>query len=172
MGILTPTFFDRPADTVAHDLIGCRLHWHDGDRSRSRLITETEAYIGSEDLASHASKGRTKRTEIMFGPAGRFYVYRCYGLHWMLNVVTGPIDYPAAVLIRGLEDVDGPARLTKMMGIDGSLNGQPAKRSSGVWFSAGRDAPPRKVLRSPRIGVDYAGPVWSAKPYRFRLAVN
>jgi len=95
--VLTATFFDRPAEKVAHDLIGCRLHWKEDDRPHSRVITETEAYTGPDDLASHASKGRTQRNEAMFGPPGTFYEYFVYGLHWMLNVVTGPIDYPAAV---------------------------------------------------------------------------
>ena len=88
--VLDATFFDRPAEKVAHDLIGCRLHWRKGDHSHSRIITETEAYIGPHDLASHALRGRTKRNEAMFGHPGKFYVYFVYGMHWMLNVVTGP----------------------------------------------------------------------------------
>ena len=100
------TFFDRTAVRIAHDLVGCRLNWKDGDQSHSRIITQTEAYTGPDDLASHASKGRrTKRNEAMFGPPGAFYVYRCYGVHWMLNVVTGPIGYPAAVLMRAVEGI-------------------------------------------------------------------
>jgi len=98
--VLDSKFFDRSAEDVAHDLIGCRLCWRKGDQTLSRTITETEAYIGPEDLASHAARGRTKRNEVMFGPPGTFYVYFVYGMHWMLNVVTGPIGYPAAVLER------------------------------------------------------------------------
>jgi DNA-3-methyladenine glycosylase len=101
--VLDSTFFDRSAEDVAHDLIGCRLCWRKGDQTLSRTITETEAYIGPEDLASHAARGRTKRNEAMFGAPGTFYVYFVYGMHWMLNVVTGPIGYPAAVLIRAVE---------------------------------------------------------------------
>jgi DNA-3-methyladenine glycosylase len=132
--VLDSTFFDRPAEKVAYDLIGCRLHWREDDRSHSRIITETEAYTGPNDLASHASKGRTKRNEAMFGQPGTFYVYFVYGLHWMLNVVTGPINYPAAVLIRGIEGIVGPARLTKALGISGDLNGKMANEETGVWF--------------------------------------
>lgn len=169
MTILNPVFFDRTADRVAHDLIGCRINWKHGDKSDSRIITETEAYIGSHDLASHASKGRTKRNEALFGHPGTFYVYFVYGMHWMLNVVTGPIDYPAAVLIRAVQDINGPARLTKAMGVTGSLNGKPADEENGVWFTDETRSPRTEVIRSARIGVDYAGPIWSIKPLRFNL---
>ena len=103
MKVLDSKFFDRSAEAVAHDMIGCRLCWRKGYQTLSRTITETEAYTGPDDLASHASRGRTKRNEAMFGPPGIFYVYFVYGMHWMLNVVTGPIGYPAAVLIRGVD---------------------------------------------------------------------
>ena len=162
--ILAAAFFDRSALKVARDLIGCPLHV--GDQIQS-CITETEAYIGPQDLASHASKGRTKRTEAMYGRPGTFYVYLVYGLHWMLNVVTGPGDYPSAVLIRGVEGIVGPARLTKALGISGDLNGKVADRETGVWFSEGPRPSRKQIIRSARIGVEYAGPVWSVKPYRF-----
>ena len=103
MKVLDSKFFDRSAEAVAHDMIGCRLCWRKGYQTLSRTIIETEAYTGPDDLASHASRGRTKRNEAMFGPPGIFYVYFVYGMHWMLNVVTGPIGYPAAVLIRGVD---------------------------------------------------------------------
>ena len=165
--VLAATFFDRPAEKVAHDLIGCRLHWKDGDQSHSRIVTETEAYTGPDDLASHASKGRTKRNEAMFGQPGTFYIYFVYGMHWMLNVVTGQVNFPAAVLIRSVEGIVGPAKLTRAMGITGELNGQTATPSTGVWFSDGPRPPRRQIMRSARIGVDYAGSVWALKPYRF-----
>jgi DNA-3-methyladenine glycosylase len=152
---------------VARDLIGCRLHV--SGQSHSRVITETEAYIGPQDLASHASKGRTKRTEAMFGPPGSFYVYLVYGVHWMFNVVTGPGDFPTAVLIRGIEGIVGPARLTKALGINGYLNGKLANKTTGVWFSEGPLPSRKQIILSARIGVDYAGPIWSLKPYRFSL---
>src|SRR5690242_3929869 len=98
--LLRPAFFDRPADIVARDLLGRTLMRRlDGNRM-GLTVTETEAYLGPHDLASHSAHGRTARTEVMYGPAGSFYVYLVYGLHWMLNIVTGPIGYPAAVLIR------------------------------------------------------------------------
>jgi DNA-3-methyladenine glycosylase len=167
--VLDSTFFDRPAEHVAHDLIGCHLCWGHGDQVQSRIITETEAYTGPDDLASHAARGRTKRNEAMFGPPGSFYVYFVYGMHWMLNIVTGPIGYPAAVLIRGVDGFVGPGRLTKAIGITGRLNAKVASEETGVWFSEAPILSNRRVSRSPRIGVNYAGPTWSAKPYRFTL---
>jgi DNA-3-methyladenine glycosylase len=170
--ILAATFFDRPAEKVAHDLIGGRLYWKNGEQSDSRIITETEAYVGPDDLASHAARGRTKRNEAMFGHPGTFYIYFVYGLHWMLNVVTGPVGFPAAVLIRGVDGIVGPARLTKALGITGKLNGKLASKETGVWFSEGPRLARKHIMRSARIGVDYAGAVWSLKPYRFRLNHN
>jgi len=100
--ILTSSFFDRPTPEVAREMLGkwlCR-RMSDGEILRMR-ISETEAYDGHEDKACHAHNGKTPRNEVMFGKAGFWYVYLCYGMHWMLNVVTGPIDFPAAVLVRG-----------------------------------------------------------------------
>ena len=143
-------------------------------RGRSvHLITEVEAYDGEKDLACHASKGRTKRTETMYQAGGRWYVYLCYGVHEMLNLVTGPKDYPAAILIRGLDAVRGPGRLTKQLGIDRDLNGMIATRSAGLHLEDhGVQVPRRNIKSGPRIGVAYAGPVWAAKPWRFWLEAN
>jgi DNA-3-methyladenine glycosylase len=167
---LPPAFFARPADEVALALLGKSLVRRRGRRLEAWRITETEAYVGPEDLASHAARGRTARTEVMFGPAGRFYVYFIYGMYWMLNVVTGDVGHPAAVLIRGAGEVEGPGRLTRALAITGALNGKPSTERTGLWIADPGDPPPaRAILRTPRIGVDYAGPLWSAKPYRFVL---
>lgn len=163
-------FFNRDAEDVALDLIGCSLarRWG-GKVLRSRII-ETEAYVGPHDLACHPSRGRTKRAEVMFGPPGSLYVYLVYGVYWMLNVVTGPIGYPATVLIRGVERIGRPGRLTKAFGITGMLNRRAATKKAGVWFElSDRTAFPH-VIRSARVGVDYAGPVWAKKDFRFRAA--
>jgi len=165
--VLQPAFFDRAADTVARDLPGRTLVRRvDGNRI-AFVVTEVEAYLGPHDLASHSARGRTARTEVMYGPPGSLYVYFVYGLHWMLNVVTGPIGYPAAVLIRSAGDASGPGRLTRVLAIDGALNGKPATVETGLWFEAGAGAGPS--IASPRIGVDYAGPRWAARKLRFLL---
>jgi len=125
--ILSKKFFDRRTTIVAKDLIGKYILRQWRGKQIALMITETEAYDGPRDLASHGSRGRTKRTEIMFNEAGLFYVYFVYGMHWLLNIVTGPKDYPAAVLIRAGSYYDpkikkeviinGPARLTKFLNI-------------------------------------------------------
>jgi len=170
-GILPREFFERRVLEVAKELIGASLvrRLPDGHTIVSSMLTEVEAYDGPLDLASHASKGRTPRTEVMFGPAGVFYVYLIYGMHWMLNVVTGEPGYPAAVLIRGTKTISGPGRITAQLQIDKSLNGKPANESSGLWFEnrsiAIRD---ERIETTPRIGVEYSGD-WSQVPYRFIL---
>ena len=138
-----------------------------GDRTVRWQITETEAYDGPDDKACHAHKGRTGRTEVMFGPAGIWYVYLCYGVHWMLNIVTGPEDYPAAVLIRGAGSLYGPGRLTRALAISGELNRQPASLATGLWIEHGDPVEAQAVLTAPRVGVDYSGPDWSQRHYRF-----
>ncbi len=160
-------FFARPALVVAKELLGKCLVRRIGDAQIEAVINETEAYIGPHDLACHGSKGRTARTDVMFGPAGHWYVYFIYGIHWMLNAVTDDIDHPAAVLIRGAGQWDGPAKLTKAMSIDKRFNALPIDTSADLWIED-QDIviPSRKIRRTPRIGVDYAGK-WAAKPYRF-----
>lgn len=164
---LPPEFFARPTLEVAEDLLSCQLCRRVGNEIICRQIIETEAYDGPEDMASHAHRGMTPRSRVMFGPPGVWYVYLCYGVHWLLNVVTGPESYPAAVLIRGLSTPSGPGRLTRDLGIDGSLNQTPASPGSGLWIRSGAPCEKDAITRTPRIGVAYAGPDWSQRPYRF-----
>ena len=159
-------------DTVAlaRWLLGKTLVRTGPDGRNVQLITEVEAYDGERDLASHASKGRTKRTEVMYQAGGIWYVYLCYGVHEMLNLVTGPADYPAAVLIRGVGEISGPGRLTKRLVIDRQLNGCFARPETGLHLEdAGLVVPRGHIKASPRIGIDYAGPVWAKKPWRFQI---
>lgn len=168
MTSLPHPFFNRPVLRVARDLTGCHLVRQKDQKIERYMITETEAYDGHHDLASHASKGRTKRNEIMFGSSGYFYVYLVYGMYWMLNIVTGPKGYPAAVLIRGIEGYDGPGKLTRKLGIKGKLNGKKVEQKSGLWIEPReKDFKTKKITRATRIGIDYAGPIWSKKKYRF-----
>jgi DNA-3-methyladenine glycosylase len=165
--VLGAAFFHRPALDVAQGLLGKFLVRRIGDEVLAVEINETEAYIGPEDLACHASKGCTPRTQVMFGPPGVWYVYFCYGIHWMLNVVTEAEGFPAAVLFRGAGEWNGPAKLTKALSIDKGLNGLPAAPQSGLWVEdRGVRIPPAKIHATPRIGIDYAGQ-WAARPFRF-----
>ena len=138
-------------------------------RIESRMIVETEAYDGERDLACHARAGRTARTEVMYRAGGVWYVYLCYGIHEMLNLVVGPEDWPAAVLIRGVEGAVGPGRVTKTLAIDRKLNGRCATdEESGLWIeNRGGRVPRSRIRATSRIGVAYAGPVWASKPWRF-----
>jgi DNA-3-methyladenine glycosylase len=162
-------FQQRNTVALARRLLGRTLVRRREDGTITRhVITETEAYHSERDLACHASKGRTGRTDVLYRAGGIWYVYLCYGVHEMLNLVTGPEDFPAAVLIRGLGDVIGPGRLTKALGINRSLNGLPADPASGLWIEdEGVRVPTNQLRITPRIGVDYAGEIWKAKPWRF-----
>lgn len=164
--ILGPKFFDRPTLEVAEDLLGKYLVRKVGRKTVAEKITEIEAYVGPHDLACHSAKGRTSRTEVMYQKAGTLYIYFVYGMHWMLNIVTEKKDYPAAVLIRGTEHFRGPGVLTRELKIDKKLNGKMAGRKTGFWIED-RGEENFKIERTPRIGVRYAGPVWSKKKYRF-----
>ncbi len=244
--ILPPKFFNRKTTDVAKDLLGKFLVIKNSAKARgasrevAAMITEVEAYDGFKDKASHARKGQTARNAVMFGEAGHWYIYFCYGMYWMLNIVTGPKDYPAAILIRGViqrgspstrltrsgtkksyslskrsaskgYNLNGPGKLTKFLQIDKRFNGKIANKKSGLWIedrgnkavisllaylhdrgdkqvkikrgSFGKVYGERgritrdvlrakfKIKKSPRIGVGYAGPIWSKKHYRFFLDI-
>jgi DNA-3-methyladenine glycosylase len=166
--VLPPSFFDRPAEDVARGLLGKAIARRIGDSVQALIITETEAYLGPHDLACHSARGRTPRTETMFGPAGTLYIYLVYGLHLMLNVVTGPEGFAAAVLIRSAGHAQGPGRLGRALAITAELSGKAASLSSGLWFED-REARPRRIRAAPRVGVGYAGPRWSRRRLRFIL---
>ncbi|CAN5327196.1 DNA-3-methyladenine glycosylase [soil metagenome] len=165
--VLGPEFFDRPALAVARGLIGKFLVRRRDGAEAALMLTETEAYDGPNDKASHAYRGRTARNTPMFGPPGTIYVYFTYGMHWMLNLVCREPDYPAAVLIRGAGAVVGPARLTKALGIDRGLNDRRLGVKTGLWVEdRGVTVRPRDIERTPRIGIDYAEN-YVDKPWRF-----
>lgn len=171
--ILPNSFFEKSATEVAQKLLGKFLVRLTGKQEIAVMITEVEAYDGFKDKASHASHGKTKRNLPMFGPPGYWYVYLCYGMYWMLNIVTGPKNYPAAVLIRGVitkdgKNLNGPGKLTKFLKINRQFNGKRAEKKTGLWIQdSGKFSAKPKIHKGPRIGVDYAGSVWSKKHYRF-----
>lgn len=186
--VLPREFYARPTLEVARHLLGARLvRWLEGVRL-SGLITETEAYVGEEDLGCHARSGKTKRNAVMYGPPGHAYVYFTYGMHWCLNVVTESTGFPAAVLIRaiwpleGIEilerrrrgrDLNGPAKLTQAMGIDGTLNGADlCTPASGLWIEAGQAVPDTAVCRTPRVGLNSTPEPWKSIPWRFLWKVT
>lgn len=172
MNRLKRKFFERNTLTVARGLLGKQLvvNWQ-GEKKIGTII-ETEAYIGEDDKACHASKGKTPRTKIMWGKPGILYVYLVYGIHYMLNVVTEKKGFPAAVLIRGLKPVEGidkpingPGKLTQELEITRKDNGLDVVNSEEIYFQdVGIE--PEKIKTTPRIGVDYAGR-WADKPWRF-----
>jgi DNA-3-methyladenine glycosylase len=165
--ILGTKFFERPALQVAEELLGKYLVRKIGNEEIALPITEVEAYFGHDDEGSHAFKGETKRTSIMFGPAGYLYVYLIYGMYEMLNIVVDRDRFPAALLIRGAGDIKGPGKLTKYFNINRKLNGAKADKTSGLWFEdRGVKVSDFEISRLPRVGIHYAGVPWRSKPYR------
>ncbi|MBI3046634.1 MAG: DNA-3-methyladenine glycosylase [Candidatus Harrisonbacteria bacterium] len=191
--VLPKKFFHNKNTTlIAKNLLGKFLVRRYRKKIKAYLITEIEAYDGPKDKASHAHRGKTERNKIMFGPAGCWYVYFTYGMHWMLNIVTGPKNYPAAVLIRSvipsvtpmvtpkqfiqlsssslITGYNGPGRLTKALNIDKKMNGKIADKKSGLWIEdMGVKIRPSQIKKGLRIGVAYAGPTWSKKKWRFYI---
>lgn len=162
---LNEQFYFGDAVTLAQKLPGMDIVIQSPAGQSRYMISETEAYLGIEDKACHASKGRTGRNEIMYSHGGHLYVYFVYGMHWMMNIVTGERDDPQAVLIRGAVPFTGPARVTKGLGINGSYNGENLAISERIWVE---DMNRKTVLVSgPRIGINYAGEPWTSKPWRY-----
>lgn len=165
--ILKRNFYQRETLEVAQDLLGCFLVRKSASRRRNKIIkgmiTETEAYIGEDDLACHASKGRTPRTEIMYGPAGHAYVYMIYGMYYCINISTEKKGFPAAVLIRGIkiEDIEykktnGPGKLCKTLDIDKKLKGWDVTKGEKIWIEKGIKVNKANIKKAKRVGIDYA----------------
>jgi DNA-3-methyladenine glycosylase len=180
------SFYAQPTIQVARQLLGKYLVRKHSDGTTVGKIVETEAYVGPHDLACHASKGRTARTEVMFGAPGHAYVYFIYGVYYCLNIVTEKVGHASAVLIRALEPIEGvelmekrrktsalrnlasgPGKLCLAMAIDKTLNGADMSRGN-VLYVEDRDEAAPKIIARPRIGVDYAGK-WKDKPWRFLI---
>ena len=186
---LDRSFFGRPVLQVAWELLGARLVRCDAGQRLAGTIVETEAYDGTRDLGCHARAGRTARNASMWGPPGHAYVYFTYGMHWLLNLVTGPDAYPAAVLIRALvpeEGVDtmvqrrngrtgpgladGPAKLCQALGLDGEQDGLDlCAPGAPLWIEAGTPIPDPQVVAGPRVGLNSVPEPWKSIPWRFRV---
>lgn len=173
--ILPRAYFQRPTLQVARGLLGKYLVRKNGSKTLTGRIIEVEAYIGPEDRACHASRGRTARTDVMFGPAGVAYVYLVYGMHHCFNIVTERVGYPSAVLVRAVENadtlalIDGPGRVCRFLVIDRTLNRSDLTMGERLWVEdRGERISASTIAAYPRIGVDYAG-TWATKPWRFRL---
>ena len=162
---LDQSFFCRDVLDVAPELPGKYLVLKTDQGVKNYLITEVEAYRGEEDKACHASKGRTARTEIMYQKGGHIYVYLIYGMYWMLNFVTGEENIPQAALIRGLENLPGPGKLTRSLGIDKSFYGTNLVTSKTIWVEDHGNKP--DISTSPRIGIDYSGEPWKSNQWRY-----
>ncbi len=195
MGRFYRAFFARDTLTVARNLLGARLvRMLDGQRLGG-IIVECEAYIGQDDTACHASRGRTLRNQTMFGPPGCAYVYFTYGMHWMLNVVAEEEGFPAAVLLRAIQPVEGietmralrqskgrcrrdreltsgPARLTQALAIDKALDGADLVEGDQLWLEPGGSLPDEAVQRGPRIGINSAAEKDRLALWRFWVRDN
>ncbi len=165
---LPNSFFQRDVLEVASELLGKIISRKFSNGKIDKfVITEVEAYSGNGDLACHASKGKTQRTEVMFREGGVVYVYLIYGMYWMLNIVTGKENDASAVLIRGIEGISGPGRVGKALQLDKSFNGENLITSQRIWIE--NTDVVVKFSTSPRIGIDYAGEPWVNKPWRYIL---
>ncbi len=161
-------FYRQDVLHVAPALLGQHLVriYPDGTRA-SYVISETEAYRGGEDLACHASKGKTPRTGVMFGDGGHLYMYLIYGMYWMLNVVTSEKDIAQAVLFRGIREVNGPGRLTRLLRVDKKYYGEDLVNSDRIWIEESGISPTYST--GPRVGVESAGVPWKDMPWRFLI---
>jgi len=192
--ILPKKFFAQSGLTVAKALLGQRLIRQFNGELLSGLIVETEAYVGLQDTASHAHRGRTPRNEVMFGQPGLIYIYLIYGMYHMLNVITDPVDYPAAVLIRAIEPTvglslmhqhrqlkvdhtstkvtNGPGKLCQALAIDKSLNQWDATLGQQLWFEQTQPVPDEQIKQGPRININSAAPADQVAPWRFWIKNN
>jgi DNA-3-methyladenine glycosylase len=187
MKVLDDNFYNRDTITVARELLGTKLLREFKGSILSGIIAETEAYVGKNDSACHASKGRTPRNSVMFGPAGVAYIYFVYGMHYMLNIVTEQEDNPCAVLIRAITPINGlaqmenlrgkigkdlsngPAKLCQAMAIDKSLNGWDLTKGQSLWLESHKKVFAESINTGPRIGINYATPADRDAPWRFWL---
>ena len=166
-------YFLQDVLDIAPSLPGKYLVMQNSGQAHYYMISDVEAYRGEEDQACHARKGKTRRTRVMYFQGGVLYVYLIYGMHWMLNIVTAPAEEPQAILIRGLQSISGPGRITKKLGIDRTYNEEDLTDSPRIWLEDNPAATGKiamgKIITRPRVGIDYAAKEWREKPWRFIL---
>ena len=187
--VVSRSFFNRPTLTVARELLGQRLVKLEGDQRIAGAITETEAYIGTDDDGCHARAGITNRNRVMWGPPGHAYVYFTYGMHWMLNFVTEQKGFPAAVLLRAVMPVEGddvirqrrvgrpeseltngPAKICQAFALDRSFDGLDLCHPGSVLFiERGEDINEHSVTTGPRVGLNQVSEPWKSMPWRFQV---
>jgi len=192
MSSLPQRFYQREVTLVARDLLGMRLVRQVGEQRISGMIVETEAYRGEEDLACHARHGKTPRTEVMYGEAGRAYIYFTYGMHWLLNVVTGDVGFPAAVLLRAIlplegisviaanragrpakEWCNGPGKICQALQITGAMNGiDLTSNLTGLWIEEAKPVPDTAIVTGTRIGIGSVPEPWKSIPWRFNAILR
>ncbi len=164
---LNADFFSRDCLELAPDLVGKILVHRVGDELLRLRVTETEAYRGCEDTACHASRGKTARNRLLWEKPGTVYVYLCYGMHYLLNVISGREGEPQGVLIRACEAYPGPGRLTKYLRIDKAQNGTSFVDSPELWFEDDGTRP--EIITGTRVGIGYASEEDRARQWRFIL---
>lgn len=174
---LPRSFYNRDTIVVARELLGKYVVHQSRGVKRIGRIVEVEAYLGPHDLAAHSARGLTDRTKVMFGPPGHAYVYLIYGMYYCMNVVTEREGHPSAVLLRAIEPVknvqgrtQGPGLLCQAMGIDKRLNTHDLL-SDDFYIAAPSRPEPLKIVKRPRVGVDYAGH-WAKRRLRFYIQGN
>jgi DNA-3-methyladenine glycosylase len=192
MSCLPQSFYQREVLLVARELLGMRLVRMINQERVSGIIVETEAYRGEEDLACHARHGKTPRTEVMYGEAGRAYIYFTYGMHWLLNVVTSEVNFPAAVLLRAIVPMEGipliaqnrpgkpqkdwcngPAKISQALQITGKLNGiDLTTKASTLWIEKEMPIPDSHVNFTKRVGIGSVPEPWKSIPWRFVANLN
>jgi DNA-3-methyladenine glycosylase len=165
---LDRSFFCRDALLVAPELLGKALVRKGQEGISSHTISEVEVYLGIEDQASHARFGKTTRNAVMFDQGGLIYVYLIYGMHWMLNIVTGQNNQPQAILIRGITGFEGPGKITRALHIDQTFYGENLASSGRIWVEEQNLKP--EITRVPRFGIDYAKEPWKSMPWRYIMA--
>ena len=165
--VLPIEYFSAPATELASELLGKLLCRKIEGKTLKLRITETECYFGEDDSACHAHKGKTPRTEVMYRQGGRAYVYLCYGIHNLLNITTGKEGHPEAVLIRGVEGISGPGRVTKALSITREENTRLLSVESGLWIED--DGYEARFITDKRVGIDYADPCDRDREWRYIL---